>query len=79
MKITFSGIIDSPLVGEPQACYIVESEINNNGVYSSSETFRVSLPLMGINDERRVLALYEIEAGKEMIINELKTLWKKNL
>jgi hypothetical protein len=48
-------------------------------VYSSSETFRVSLPLMGINDERRVLALYEIEAGKEMIINELKTLWKKNL
>ena len=71
MKIDFMGVT---MRGEPVAIFLVDLEIVNNGVYSTSKfEMKVSLPCMGIDGDPDTLSDEEIEQAKEMIINELKT------
>jgi len=71
MKIQFMG---TTMRGEPVAIFLVDLEIVNNGVYSTSKfEMKVSLPCMGIDNDPETLSNEEIKQAEEMIINELKT------
>lgn len=74
MSITFLGTI---FKDEPAALLSVDFEIGDNGVYSmGTQEFRVSLPMLGIEDGRTTLTDSELARAIEMIKDELGSAFK---
>ena len=70
MKLTYLGTI---FKDEYAALFSVDFGISDNGVTSlGSAEFRVSLPMLGINDGRRTLTDEELWRAGEMIKDEIR-------